>query len=77
MLVGNQLLVSAGAQLSKIKSTNKRLSSLPVDIFYAMDQAVILKASPEAICLGCVLIVCGLLEIIGINNNKITSGIPN
>ena len=38
MLADNQPLVSAGAQLSKIKSINKRPSSLAADIFYAMDK---------------------------------------
>ena len=38
---------------------------------------MITKASPEAICLGGGLTVCGLLESLGITNNKIISGIPN
>ena len=42
-----------------------------------MDQAVIPKASPEAISLGVVLIVGGILASLGINNNKIISGIPS
>ena len=42
-----------------------------------MAQAVMSKASPVAISLGVGLIVGGLLEIIGINNNKVISGIPN
>ena len=36
-----------------------------------------LKASSEAISLGVELIVGGLLEIIGINYNKIISGVQN
>ena len=35
------------------------------------------KASPEAISLGGGLIVVGILESIGINDNMIISGIPN
>ena len=42
-----------------------------------MAQAVIPKASPEAISLGGGLIVAGLLASLGINNNKIISGISN
>ena len=42
-----------------------------------MPQAVIPKALPESIFLGGVLIVGGLLESLGINNNKIIYGIPN
>ena len=42
-----------------------------------MSQAVIPKSSPEAICLGGGLIVGGILDSLGINNNNITSEIPN
>ena len=77
MLADNQPLVSVGTQLSKLKPINKRPSSLAVDIFYSMAQAVIQKASPEAIYLGCGFIVGGILESLGINNNKIISGIPS
>ena len=77
MLMYNQSLVSLGAQLYKLKSNNKRTSSLAVDRFYAMSQEVMPKASPEAISLGYGLIVGGLLESLGINNNKIISGIQN
>ena len=35
------------------------------------------KLSPETICLGVGLIVCGLLTSLCIDNNKIISGIPN
>ena len=35
------------------------------------------KSSPEAIYLGGGLVVGGLLESLGINDNKIISGIPN
>ena len=77
MLVENQLLVSVGAQLSKIKSINKRPPLMAANRFYSMVQAVIPKASPEAIYLGCGLIVDGILESLGINDNKIISRIPN
>ena len=52
MLADNQPLVSLGALLSKLNSINKQPTSLAVDIFYAMDQAVMPKASPEAISFG-------------------------
>ena len=77
MVADNQPLVSAGSQLSKINPINKGPSSLAADIFYSMTQAVIPKASPEAIYLGCGLIVGGLLASLSINDNKIISGIPN
>ena len=77
MLVDNQPLVSLGAQLSKLNTINKLPSSLAVDIFYAMDQTVITKASPESISLGGVLIVGVLLTSLGINDNKIIYGILN
>ena len=48
-----------------------------MDIFYAMTQSVIQKASTEAISLGGGLIVAGLLASLGINNNKIISGVSN
>ena len=51
ILAETQLLVSAGAQISKLNSINKRPLSLATDIFYAMTQAVIPKASPESIFL--------------------------
>ena len=77
MLAENQTLVSLGAQLSKLKSINKRPPLLAADIFYAMDQAVMPKASPETIYLGSGLIVAGLLASLGINNNKTIYGISN
>ena len=77
ILADNQPLVSTGAQLSKLKSINKRLSSLSAGRFYVMSQVLILKALPQAICLGGGLILGCLLESIGINDNKIISGIPN
>ena len=77
MLADNQLLVSAGAQFSKINSINKQPSYLDADRFYNMAQAVIPKASLEAICLEGGLILGILLASLGINNNKIISGIPN
>ena len=40
-------VICLGDQLYKLKSINKRPSSLAADIFYAMYQAVIPKASPE------------------------------
>ena len=60
-----------------LNAINKRSSSLDADRFYAMAQAVIPKASPEAICLGGGLILGGLLESLGINDNNIISGILN
>ena len=51
MLAENLPLVILGTQLSKLNPINKRPSSLAADIFYAMDQAVIPKTSPEAIFL--------------------------
>ena len=77
MLADNHLLVSASAQLYKLNPINKQPSSLSMDRFYAMDQVVIPKSSPEEICLGGGLIVGGLLASLGINNNNIISGIPN
>ena len=77
MLADNHLLVSASAQLYKLNPINKQPSSLSMDRFYAMDQVVIPKSSPEEICIGGGLIVGGLLASLGINNNNIISGIPN
>ena len=77
ILANNQPLVSAGAQLSKLKSINKRPSLLAADRFYAMSQAVVPKALPEAIFLGDELIVGGLLASLGINNNNIISVMTN
>ena len=77
MLADNQPLVSIGSKLSKLKSIKKQPSLLAVDIFYAMAQAVIMKASPEAICFGGGLIEVVLLANLGIHNNNIVSGIPN
>ena len=77
ILVDNQPLVSLGSQLSKLKSIKKLPSLLSADIFYAMDQAVMLKAYPEAISLGGRLILAGILASLGINNNRIISGIYN
>ena len=42
-----------------------------------MSQAVILKASTEERSLAGQLVVCGFLDSIGINDNKIIYGIPN
>ena len=50
---------------------------MAADIFYAIPQEVIPKTSPEAIYIGGGLLVGVLLEILGINHNKIISGIPN
>ena len=77
MLADNQTLVSLGAQLSKLKSINKRPLLLAADRFYAMYQSVMPKASPETIYLGSGLIVSGLLASLGINNTKIIYGISN
>ena len=63
--------------MSKLKSTNKLPSSLAEDKFYSMAQSVIPKASPEEIYLGGGFIVGGILASLGINDNNITSGIPN
>ena len=76
ILADNQPLVSLGTQLSKLKSINKQ-PSLAADRFYAMAQAVMPKASPEAISIGCGLVVSGLLASLGINDDKIISGISN
>ena len=77
MLAENQPLVSADAHFYKLNSINKRPSSLAVDKFYDMAQAVIPKASPEEIYLGGGLILCSLLASLDIKNKKIISGIPN
>ena len=77
MLADTQPLVSLVSQLSKLNSINKGTSLLAADRFYAMSQAVILKAYTQAISIGGGLIVGGLLEILGINDNNIISGIPN
>ena len=69
MLVDNQPLFNLGAQFSKLNPINKWPSLLAVDIFYAMAQAVIPKASPEAISIGGGFIVAGILESLSINNN--------
>ena len=50
---------------------------MDADIFYAISQAVMLKYPPEEISLGGGLIVAGILESLGINDNKIISGILN
>ena len=77
MLSDNQPLLSLGAQLSRLKSIKKRPPSLAAERFYAMAQVVMPKASPEAISLGGGLIVAGLFTSLGINDNKIISGISN
>ena len=77
ILAENQPLVSSGDQLYKLNPINKQPSSLDADIFYAMAQAVIPKASHKSICFGGGFIVGGLLASLGINDNKIISGIPN
>ena len=63
--------------MSKINSINKLPPSLAADRFYAMAQSGMLKASPREIYLGGGFIVAGILESIGINDNKIISGISN
>ena len=77
MLADNHPLVSLGAQLSKLKSINQGPTSLDADQFNAIYQSVMPKASPEAIYIGGGLILCGLLDSIGINDNNIISGILN
>ena len=52
MIVENQTLLILGTRLSKINAINKRPPSLDADRFYAMSQAVMMKSSPESICLG-------------------------
>ena len=47
------------------------------DRFYAMAQAVIPKAPPEAIYIGGGLVLGGLLASLGIKDNKIIYRIPN
>ena len=73
LLACNQLSVSLRVHLSTLKSINKRPSSLAAGRFYAMDQAVIPKASPGGISIGGGLIVGGNLASLGINNNKTIS----
>ena len=63
--------------MSKLKLINKQLSLLAVDISYVTTQTVIPKASSEAISFGGGLIVGGILESLGINNNNIIFRIPN
>ena len=77
MLSENQTLLSVGSNFSKLKSINKQSSSLAVDVFYAISQAVMPKSSPEAIYIGFGLVVGGLLTIIGICNKNIIYRIPN
>ena len=77
MLSENHMLISAGNKLSELKPINRWPSPLDADRCYAMDQSVIPKGSPEEICLWGGFIVGGILEIFGINNNKIIYGIPN
>ena len=69
MLADNQPLVSLGAQLSRLKSINKRRTLLAADIFYDMSQEMTPKSSPEAISIGGGFIVAGILESLSINNN--------
>ena len=70
MLADNHPLVSLGAQLSKLKSINQGPTSLDADQFNAIYQSVMPKASPEAIYIGGGLILCGLLDSIGINDKS-------
>ena len=77
MLADNQPLVCVGPQLSKLKLINQQPSLLAADIFYSMAQAVMPKASSEAISLGGGLMLGGLLASIGINDSKIIPGVPN
>ena len=77
MLAENETLSGLGDQLSKLKSINKQPFLLAADGFYAMAQAVMPKFGLEAISVGGVLIVSGILERLGINNNNIIYGIQN
>ena len=77
ILAGNQPLVSLRAQLYRIKSINKRPPLMAADRFYAIPQSLMPNASREEISLGGGLIVAGLLASLGINDNKIISGISN
>ena len=63
--------------MSRLKSINKQPPLLAADIFYAMSQAVMPKASTEKISIGGGLIVADILASLGINDNKIISGISN
>ena len=65
MLLDNQLLVSIGTQLSKLKSTDIRPSLLAANRFYYMAQTVMPKASSEEISLGGGLVVGGILASFG------------
>ena len=60
-----------------LKLINQRPTLLSADLFYVMSQAVMPKYSPEEISLRGVLKVGGLLVSIGVNDNKIISGITN
>ena len=77
MLVDNQLLVILCAQFYKLKSINKKPSSLAADRFCTMAQELIPKASLEVISLGGGLIVSGILASLGINDKIIIFGISN
>ena len=77
----NQTLFCLGAHLSKLNVINQQPTLIYVDQFYAMSRALISKASPEVISLGCGLMVGVPLKCNGINDNKIMyeilNGIPS
>ena len=77
MLAYNHTLAQLGTQLSKLNSIIQQPTFISADIFHARSQAVMPKASPAAISLGGGLVVGGILDSIGINDNKILSWIPN
>ena len=71
MLAYNQELLNLGTQLSKLELINQRPTLLAADQFYDIYQAVIPKASPEAISIGVGWIVGGLLTILGVHDKNI------
>ena len=75
MLADNQLIVFWGAHSYRLKLINKQPPSIAMDRFYAMSQAVVLKALPRALSIGGGLIVCGILASHSINDNNIIYGI--
>ena len=74
---GQPAISFLGAQFYKLKLINQRLTSLAADLFYAISQAEMSKSLPEAIYFRCELILGGLLENLGINDNSVIYEIPN
>ena len=77
MLEDKHPLVCLCTQLSKLKFINQQPTALAANRFYSMAQEMMTKASLEAIYLGVVLILGGILVILGGNYNNNISGIPN